>query len=103
MTPVELSAAAAALIVEERRKLERLVRAHEQAILTLCEALQANDKPALWRALVEASKAEYDLSGEDTIVGKLHDTTITCECYAPGDPCSARTDCEYCREKCPLK
>jgi len=100
----DLLTSAQLLVATERERTERLSRAYLAAVLRLIESQTSGDTASIWRALHEAVTAELDLTGNDApVLGALHDATITCDCYAPGEPCSVRSECAFCRERCPLK
>ena len=99
----DLLTSALALAATARERTECLAVAYLSAVQRLIEAQATGDRAAIWRALHEATSAELDLTGnDDPVTGKLHDATITCEVYEPGEPCANRTDCGYRNHECPL-
>lgn len=99
----DLITSAIALAATARERTECLASAYLAAVQRLIEAQASGDRAAIWRALHEATSAELDLTGnDDPVTGKLHDSTITCEVYEPGEPCARRSDCAFCRDECPL-
>jgi hypothetical protein len=109
MSPDELYRAAAELRLSTREKFHRDEAAYDRAIVDLTSAMRGTDLSALWRAAVEASRAEDALVGSSDVVGAVYDQLGIPDCYEPGEPvepgehtCEGYTGSDYCTEHCPL-